>query len=254
MQLLPLALLAAAASAATREEFVVEAGGAWAFTGAYNSYRSLKLKDGFWAYWDNTKGRVLTAYVTNADLAPLPEEARPCAYMNGIHECGVHSVEHIVPKSFTRAALADEGIMFGAENNVLNWVPALHKVNAYRSNNRYDTENDDIVDEVVVVESGGAVNTTVEFDDEREFVVPTSDRGEMARAVLYMVAVYDLDALGVFSQAEVQAFRSWSLSDKPGKWEQSYNAWALATHNISNPLLTTPGVWEKDDDVWEIDE
>jgi endonuclease I len=68
-------------------------------------------------------------------------------------------------------------------------------------------------------------------------VIPSSNRGDIARAILYMLLVYEIDEL--YNQ-HVDTLVHWAKLDSPSAWEIAYNNWVYARMGIRNPFIDTP--------------
>ena len=75
------------------------------------------------------------------------------------------------------------------------------------------------------------------FDADNEWVIPSRNRGDVARAILYMLLVYGIDEL---YQRHIDTLVHWAKVDSPSAWELAYNQWVYDRLGIRNPLIDTP--------------
>ncbi len=151
----------------------------------------------------------------------------------------IYSIEHIVPKSYLRAYLANTHqsalLIHSAIFNPYNYAPSHRKVNACRSSLPYDMEDEQIATTVRVKKM---VANGVGTDSEGEWVVPKRSRGSVARAVLYMSLMYGIDRIG---SDPIEKFVPWALEQPPALWELEFNRWIRKKYMISNPFIERCG-------------
>lgn len=137
-------------------------------------------------------------------------------------------------------------VRFGAETNPLNFVPADRTLNSRRSSFQFDFQGDEVKRPHKIHLNPQAYSSTGHDTDE-EWVVPKRSQGDIARAILYMLLVYEIDELYL---DHLKTLVHWAKVDMPSKWELAYNDWVHQTHGIRNPLIDTPAhtmAWLNDD-------
>ena len=214
------------ATATERERlaFIDMAGGVYQ---SRNSYRQLKSKDKwkqFWSFFfDDNYGWVKSVY-GSIPVDTLVQKKR-------------HTIEHIVPRSFLQEYMirkrVPRNVRFGAETNPFNWVPADRKLNSRRSSFQFDFHGDEIVrPEHIHLNPDAYASTGTDADE--EWVVPKRSQGDIARAILYMLLVYEIDELYL---EHIQTLVHWAKADVPSNWEIAYNEWVFDNHGIRNPFI-----------------
>ncbi|MEM8780628.1 MAG: endonuclease, partial [Cyanobacteria bacterium P01_G01_bin.49] len=208
-----------------RAEFLKKAGGVFTSEQDYKDWNSKDKYENFWSFFlDNNNGWVTSVY---ADI-PIAE-----LYRNG------HSIEHIVPQSVLKTRLATAGkpqaVINGATTNPLNFMAAYSDLNSRRSTREFDTEGDSIIPNTWRVPLNPIAVTQTGLDFEGEWVVPSRTQGDVARCVLYMMLVYELDGL---YEEDIDNMRRWALVDPPRDWEIAFNEWVFNQSEIRNPLIT----------------
>ncbi|MCB2263746.1 MAG: DUF2278 family protein [Candidatus Thiosymbion ectosymbiont of Robbea hypermnestra] len=207
-----------------REEFIQLAGGAYGSNEDYEDWSGRDKYDNFWAFFlDRDFGWVGSVYA-NVPIENL--------YRHG------HSIEHVIPKSVLETQLKNRGrsrsVIKGARTNPFNLLAAGARLNSTRSSFEFDTEGDQPVRPGRIPINPNAVGTTG-LDVEREWVIPSRSRGDVARCVLYMILVYELDGL---YEEDLAVLRRWAWVDEPSAWELAYNEWVSGRLGIRNPLIT----------------
>ena len=151
-----------------------------------------------------------------------------------------HTIEHIVPRSFLQEYLLSQriprNVRFGADTNPLNWIPADRTLNSRRSSFQFDFNDDKVVRPKEIHLNPEAYHATG-IDSDEEWVVPKRSRGDIARAILYMLLVYEIDELYV---DHIKTLVHWAKTDAPADWELAYNDWVYKEHRIRNPLISDP--------------
>ena len=204
---------------------------------AYKSRRDWdRFKNGkklIWAFFEavETSSGALALYSDAGDRAATATKLR---------NNKLHSLEHIIPKSFLRDMLSsrDVELMRGARTNPFNLWPSHRTINSRRSNRRLDFEVDAIETGVDHLASGFSYTQTG-IDDEGEWVIPPRSRGDVARAVLYMVLAYELRR---YTTAELKVLAKWAVNDAPMLWEKEYELYVKRFFGgHSNPLISKHG-------------
>lgn len=208
----------------TREDFVAAAGGVFKSFQSYDSWRGSDKHENFWRfYFDEDFGWVKSAY------GSIP--------ISTLHQKQKHSIEHIIPKSFLRSYLrtAQTDVRRGATVNPLNFIAAERGLNSARSSFPFDMEDDKVSRPFRIPLNPEAYRTTG-LDAENEWVIPSRSRGDIARAIIYMVLVYQIDEL---YNGHIDTLRHWAKVDAPTPPEIAFNEWTKGRLGISNPLITS---------------
>ena len=210
---------------AVRLKFIEAAGGVYQSRQNYRQFKSNDKWKHFWSFFfDTDRGWVKSVY-GSIPVDTLVQKKR-------------HTIEHIVPRSFLQEYLLSErvprSIRFGADTNPLNWVPADRTLNSRRSSFQFDFNDDKVVRPKKIHLNPDAYSNTGKDNDE-EWVVPTRSRGDIARAILYMLLVYEIDELYV---DHIETLVHWAQADVPAAWELAYNDWVQEQHGIRNPLIS----------------
>lgn len=211
----------------TRQDFVEYAGGIYQSPKHFKHWSSEDKWDNFWSFFFDTSYGWVTAVYGTVPVNELFQKQR-------------HSIEHIIPRDFLDRYLSHKGmprnVRYGATVNPFNFAPAERSLNAKRGNFPFDMDGDQIVrplqlDLYPEKFSGSG------FDADHEWVIPSSNRGDIARAILYMLLVYEIDEL--YNQ-HVDTLVHWAKLDSPSAWEIAYNNWVYARMGIRNPFIDTP--------------
>lgn len=210
-----------------RSDFMEAAGGVFMAKESYGYWSGHDKYRNFWAFFfDNDYGWVKSAYGS----IPISE----------LHQKQRYSIEHIIPKIFLREYLKRRGtpteIRRGASVNPLNFVAAERKTNADRNNFPFDWDNDELRRPARIPLNPDAYVATG-LDHEDEWIIPLPSRGELARAILYMVIAYDISEL--YNQ-HIDQLRHWAKVDPANTWEIDYNRWVESRLGIRNPLIDRP--------------
>lgn len=210
-----------------REAFIEEAGGTFTSHESYKSWSGADKWDNFWSFFfDNDYGWVKSAY------GAIP--------VSTLHQKQRYSIEHIIPQSFLRGYLnsqgVDQGIRRGATVNPYNFVPAERDLNSKRGSWVFDWE-DDQVKRAYNVNLNPDAYRSFGLDHENEWVIPTRTRGDLARAILYMVIVYNIREL---YNRHIDTLRHYAKMDPCTPWELDYGLWVQSTQNIKNPFIARP--------------
>lgn len=207
-----------------RAKFIEEAGGVFTSDRDYERLGSDGKYKLFWSFFlDRDHGWVRSVY------GDIPIER---LYKNG------HSIEHIVPKGQLRDLLRAKGrsaeVIKGARTNPLNFMAAYNHLNSSRGSKQFDTEGDTVERKYrIPLNPVAEIQTGLDF--EGEWVIPSRTQGDVARCVLYMMLVYELDGL---YEEDIDQMRRWVLIDPPRDWEIAFNNWVFERLGIRNPLIT----------------
>ena len=212
-------------SEAARLDFIERAGGVYQSRVGYRQFKSNDKWEHFWSFFfDTDRGWVKSVY-GSIPVDTLVQKKR-------------HTIEHIVPRSFLQEYLISKriprSIRFGADTNPLNWVPADRSLNSRRSSFQFDFNDDKVVRPKQIHLNPEAYSSTG-IDSDEEWVVPTRSRGDIARAILYMLLVYEIDELYV---EHIKTLVHWARTDAPADWELAYNDWVHEQHGIRNPFIS----------------
>jgi len=217
----------ASADECERLKFIEMAGGVYQSTKSYRQFKSQDKWDHFWSFFFDTNHGWVKSVYGSIPVTTLVQKKR-------------HTIEHIVPRSFLQDYLIRKriprNVRFGAETNPFNLVPADRKLNSRRSSFQFDFNDDQVIrPETIHLNPEAYVSTGVDTDE--EWVVPKRSQGDIARAILYMLLVYEIDELYL---EHIQTLVHWAKVDQPSKWELAYNDWVLSNHGIRNPFIDTP--------------
>ncbi|EIJ32950.1 endonuclease [Thiothrix nivea] len=211
----------------TRQDFVEYAGGVFQSYKHFKQWSSEDKWKNFWSFFfDSEYGWVTSIYGT----VPVSE----------LYQKQRHSIEHVIPRDFLDRYLARKGVprhvRNGATVNPLNFAPSERGLNAKRSNFRFDLDGDQIVRPYHMELHPDNFSGTG-FDADNEWVIPSRNRGDIARAILYMLLVYEIDEL---YNRHIHTLVHWAKVDSPSAWEIAYNNWVYTRHGIRNPFIDTP--------------
>jgi hypothetical protein len=207
-----------------RAGFIELAGGVYRADRGYEHWTGADRFGNFWRFFfDEHKGWVKSVY-GNVRVDKLYRKRR-------------HSIEHIVPRDFLVVYLSEEGaptrVIRGATANPLNFAAAERSVNEARSSHPFDLDGDDVKYPCRIPFNPKMWRRTG-LDHEGEWVVPVRSHGDVARAILYMVLVYDIREL---YNRHVEVLVRWCIEDPPTDWEIEYNRWVQRHLGINNPLI-----------------
>ncbi len=210
-----------------RQKFIELAGGVYQSRRSYRQFKSNDKWEHFWSFFfDTDRGWVKSVY-GSIPVDTLVQKKR-------------HTIEHIVPRSFLQEYLLSQriprNVRFGADTNPLNWIPADRTLNSRRSSFQFDFNDDKVVRPKEIHLNPEAYHATG-IDSDEEWVVPKRSRGDIARAILYMLLVYEIDELYV---DHIKTLVHWAKTDAPADWELAYNDWVYKEHRIRNPLISDP--------------
>lgn len=211
----------------TRQAFIDLCGGVFQSDQHFDQWSSSDKWDNFWSFFfDHDYGWVPSVY-GEIPVDKLFQEQR-------------HSIEHIIPRNFLDPHLLSKrvprNVRYGASINPFNFAPAERTLNAKRSSFPFDLDGDKIIKAFHVRQENGETYATG-LDKDEEWVVPPCSRGDVARAILYMVMVYEIDEL---YNERLDKLIHWAKIDAPSAWEIAYNDWVYQRLNIRNPLIDEP--------------
>ncbi|WGZ92458.1 MAG: endonuclease [Candidatus Thiothrix putei] len=212
----------------TRQDFVAYAGGVFQAREHFKQWDSTAKWKNFWSFFfDNEYGWVTSIYGT----VPI----------NELYQKQHHSIEHIIPRDFLDRYLtyknAPRHVRNGASTNPFNFAPSERGLNAKRSNFNFDLDGDKIVRPYNLTLHPDSFSAATGFDADHEWVIPSSNRGDIARALLYMLLVYEIDEL---YNRHIATLVHWAKVDSPSAWELAYNNWVHSRLGIRNPFIDTP--------------
>lgn len=212
----------------TRQDFVVYAGGVYQSREHFKQWDSATKWKNFWSFFfDNEYGWVTSVYGT------LP--------VNELYQKQHHSIEHLIPRDFLDRYLAHKNVpryvRNGASTNPFNFAPSERGLNAKRSNFNFDLDGDTIVRPYNLTLHPDSFSAAAGFDADHEWVIPSRNRGDIARALLYMLLVYEIDEL---YNRHIATLVHWAKVDSPSAWELAYNSWVYSRLGIRNPFIDTP--------------
>ncbi|MEB4590341.1 endonuclease [Candidatus Thiothrix sp. Deng01] len=223
----PAHTLRAPAEIRTRQDFVEYAGGVFQSAKHFRQWGSEDKWKNFWSFFFDTEYGWVTSIYGSAPVSELYQKQR-------------HSIEHVIPRDFLDRYLAHKGaprnIRNGATVNPFNFAPSERGLNAKRSNFNFDLENDRIVRPFHLELHPESFSGTG-FDADHEWVIPSRNRGDIARAILYMLLVYEIDEL---YNRHINTLAHWAKLDSPSPWEIAYNNWVFTRQGIRNPFIDSP--------------
>ena len=157
----------------------------------------------------------------------------------------IHSIEHVVPKSTFEAMLKDrlgELKANGASVNPLNFLPSHETVNIKRRSKVFDFDGDTIESETLAEVEGDSRAFEAGKDKDGEWVIePLLSRGDIARCVMYMEMMYELNYV---NETEMKKLQQWMKEDKPSEYEVAFGLWLRETQplgmDIQNPFVSNP--------------
>ena len=216
----------ATASEHERLKFIELAGGVYQSKKSYRQFKSQDKWNHFWSFFFDTNHGWVKSVYGSIPVDTLVQKKR-------------HTIEHIVPRSFLAEYLLRKriprNVRFGAETNPFNLVPADRALNSLRSSFQFDFNDDKVIrPEKIHLNPDAYASTGIDPDE--QWVVPKRSQGDIARAILYMLLVYEIDELYV---DHIKTLVHWAKVDVPSKWELAYNDWVMEKHGIRNPFIDT---------------
>ncbi len=216
----------ATASELERLKFIEMAGGVYLSRKSYRQFKSKDKWNHFWSFFFDTDHGWVKSVYGSIPVDTLVQKKR-------------HTIEHIVPRSFLQEYLIRKriprNVRFGAETNPFNLVPADRTLNSRRSSFQFDFNDDKVVrPEKIHLNPDAYASTGIDPDE--QWVVPKRSQGDIARAILYMLLVYEIDELYA---EHIKTLVHWAKVDVPSKWELAYNDWVFEKHGIRNPFIDT---------------
>ena len=155
-----------------------------------------------------------------------------------------------MPRSFLSDDLTAKAVPTpvrrGATVNPFNFIAAERDLNSKRSSFPFDFQDDKVRRPYRIPLNPEAYRSTG-LDHENEWVVPPHSRGDIARAILYMVLTYQIREL---DNVHLDQLRHRAKIDPAALWALDFNVWVAAKHGISNPLIAPPAQaprWLDDD-------
>ncbi len=208
----------------SRQEFIELAGGTYHSTEKYDHWGQDDKWRQFWSFFfDSDRGYIKSVYGA-IPIEVLLQKKR-------------HSIEHIIPQAFLKTYLrkknAPKHMRYGAGVNPLNFIPAERTLNSSRSSFPFDFDGDEVKRPFRISLNPDAYLTTG-LDAENEWVIPSRSRGDIARAILYMLISYGIDEL---YNNHLETLIHWAKIDAPSDWEIAYNQWVYNRLNIHNPFI-----------------
>ncbi|WP_020561204.1 endonuclease [Thiofilum flexile] len=212
----------------TRQDFIDLAGGIFQSAKHFSQWDAKDKWEHFWSFFFDTEhGWVPAIY----GITPVDE----------LYQKQRHSIEHIIPRTFLDQYFATKpdvprNVRNGASVNPFNFAPSERGLNAKRSSFAFDMDGDRVIRPFnLTLHPDSFANTG--FDADHEWVIPSRNRGDVARAILYMVLVYGIDEL---YDRHLQTLIHWAKIDSPSAWELAYNDWVYEKYSIRNPFIDQP--------------
>lgn len=211
----------------TRQDFIELAGGVFQSYKHFRQWSSDDKWEQFWSFFfDSAYGWVTSIYGS----VPVDE----------LYQKKKHSIEHIIPRDFLDRYLsrqhAPRHVRYGATVNPFNLAPSERGLNAKRSNFPFDLDGDKVVRPRHLKIHANNFDP-VGLDADNEWVIPSRNRGDVARSLLYMLLVYEIDEL---YNDHISTLVHWAKIDSPSAWELAYNQWIYSKLGIRNPFIDTP--------------
>ena len=130
----------------------------------------------------------------------------------------------------------------GASVNPLNFLPSHSTVNSKRGTRLFDFDGDTVESETLAKVDGDSRNFQAGFDKDGEWVVePLLTRGDIARCVMYMEMMYELNYV---DEMEMKKLQEWMKEDEPSDYERAFGLWLRETQplgiNVQNPFVSNP--------------
>lgn len=215
-------------SVMTRQDFIDLAGGVFQSPKHFSQWDATDKWKNFWSFFFDTNNGWVPAIYGSVPVDELYQKQK-------------HSIEHIVPRTFLDQYFATKpniprNVRNGATVNPFNFAPSERGLNAKRSSFNFDMDGDAVIRPLNLALHTDAFSTTG-LDADNEWVIPSRNRGDVARAILYMVLIYGIDEL---YDRHVQTLIHWAKIDSPSAWELAYNDWVYAKHGIRNPFIDKP--------------
>ena len=214
-----------AADIATRQDFVEYAGGIYQSPLHFKQWQSEDKWKNFWAFFFDTEHGWVTSIYGTLPVSELYQKQR-------------HSIEHIIPRDFLDRYLAQKGVprhvRYGATVNPFNFAPSERGLNAKRSNFPFDFSDEHLIRPTQLELHPENYSG---FNANHEWVIPSRNRGDIARAILYMLLIYEIDEL--YNQ-HLSTLIHWAKIDSPSAWELAYNNWIYTRLGIRNPFIDSP--------------
>lgn len=212
----------------TRQDFVQYAGGVYQSAKHFKQWSSADKWNHFWSFFFDSEYGWVTSIYGNTPVSELYQKQR-------------HSIEHVIPLEFLDRYLARKGVArftrYGATVNPFNFLPSERGLNAKRSNFPFDMDDDKIVRPYQLHLYPESFDSHSGFDADHEWVIPSRNRGDIARALLYMLLIYEIDEL---YNRHVDTLVHWARIDTPSSWEVAYNNWVYTHWRIRNPFIDSP--------------
>lgn len=210
----------------TRQDFVDLAGGVYQSRKHFRQWGSEDKWKNYWTFFfDNDHGWVTSIY----GRTPVDE----------LYQKKHHSIEHIIPQDFLSRYMtrqrAPRYVRYGASVNPFNFAPSERGLNAKRSNFPFDMDGDKVVRPQHLKIRPENVSAAG-LDADNEWVIPSQNRGDIARSLLYMLLIYEIDEL---YNRHVDTLVHWAKIDSPSAWEVAYNNWVQQRLGIRNPFIDT---------------
>lgn len=215
-------------SVMTRQDFIDLAGGVFQSPKHFSQWDAKDKWDNFWSFFFDTHHGWVPAIYGAVPVDELYQKQR-------------HSIEHIVPRTFLDQYFATQAnvprnVRNGATVNPFNFAPSERGLNAKRSSFNFDMDGDQIIRPFNLTLHPEHFSATG-LDADNEWVIPSRNRGDVARAILYMVLIYGINEL---YDRHVQTLIHWAKVDSPSPWEFAYNDWVYQKHGIRNPFIDKP--------------
>ncbi|MGB0848129.1 MAG: endonuclease [Thiolinea sp.] len=210
-----------------RQDFVDLAGGIFQSHKHFRQWSRGEKWENFWSFFfDHNHGWVKSVY----GQVPVSE----------LHQRQNHSIEHIIPQVFLDRYLVNQRVprhvRYGATINPFNMAPSERGLNAKRSNFPFDMDGDKVIrPERMQLQPENVSKTGLDKED--EWVIPSRNRGDVARAILYMLLCYEIDEL---YNRHIKTLVHWAKIDRPSAWEVEYNQWVYNRLGIRNPFIDEP--------------
>jgi hypothetical protein len=157
----------------------------------------------------------------------------------------IHSIDYVVPKSTYEDALTKrlgKRKSNGASINPLNFLPSHRTINSKRRAKIFDFDGDTVESETLAKVDGDSRRFQAGVDEDGNWVgEPLMTRGDIARCVMYMEFMYELNYV---NEVEMGKLQEWMKEDEPSDYEIEFGKWIRQTKplgmNIQNPFVSNP--------------
>ena len=197
-----------------------------------------RARDVLYAHEQDTRGALCGLYT---DYCVTLTAGDPSATAMGL---GINA-EHVWPQSM---GARDEPL----KSDLHHLFPARAQVNSSRSNLPYGEVPDDQAEAWYALDASQSRPPRFDADAWSErgagrFEPRESVKGDVARAVFYVAAVYPERADPVFLQTMRADLLAWNRADPPDDAERARSAWVATLQGTENPFVVDPSLADR---IW----